>query len=436
VDLRVEATLASASAGAVAVDDDVMPFVHDVEYAAGSAWLPAAAGNGGWLTPCHAAGCRLRYRVALGAAAASIRDVETAWAAGGLVVAPPSAWLLRPAGAGDGVDDAARFRFHVSTDGGGFATGVHPAAGGAPDTYEAPANAIDSVSFAVFGAFHGARVAAGGARLDVAIAPQGLSVADADAARWVETAAGALGAYYGRFPVGRTLVVVAPGGGPVTRGETLGDGGPAIVVRAASAFTGASIADDWVLTHELVHVTLPTLGRAHAWLEEGIATYVEPIARARAGLVPPVRFWRDLVEGLPQGLPGAGDEGLERTHTWGRTYWGGALFCFVADIRIRERTGGARSFDDALRGVIAAGDDVESRWDVARFVDTGDRATGTTVLAELYRELALAPGRTDLAALWTRLGVRVAGGPGAPSLVGFDDSAPLAAARHAITAGR
>jgi hypothetical protein len=43
--------------------------------------------------------------------------------------------------------------------------------------------------------------------------------------------------------------------------------------------------------------------------------------------------------------------------------------------------------------------------------------------------MALAPGSVDLAALWKRLGVRVDGGR-----VVFDDGAPLAALRLAITA--
>ncbi len=193
--------------------------------------------------------------------------------------------------------------------------------------------------------------------------------------------------------------------------------------------TAAGTRDDWVVTHELLHVSQPSLGRAHAWLSEGMATYVEPIVRARAGLVTPEKFWGDLVEGLPQGLPGAGDQGLERTQTWGRTYWGGALFCLAADVAIRERTGNARSFDDALRAVVATGADVETYWSIDRFLEVGDRGTGTGVLEELYRSMALAPGTVDLPVMWRRLGVRVEAGR-----VTFDDNAPLAAVRRALTA--
>jgi hypothetical protein len=190
-----------------------------------------------------------------------------------------------------------------------------------------------------------------------------------------------------------------------------------------------AVSDDWVMTHELLHVTLPTLPRDQVWLSEGIPSYVEPFARTRAGQVSASRVWRDLLDGLPQGLPEAGDEGLDRTHTWGRTYWGGALFCLVADVTIREKTAGARSLDDALRAIVATGADVETRWDAAQVLEVGDRATGTTVLHDVYRSLALGPGSTDLPAMWARLGVRKDGAG-----VAFDEGAPLAGIRRAMSA--
>jgi hypothetical protein len=231
--------------------------------------------------------------------------------------------------------------------------------------------------------------------------------------------------------VPRTLVVVQRGTpGHPTRGETLGEGGPSVLVRAGDAMTATTTRDDWVMTHELLHVVLPSLPRQHMWLSEGIPSYVEPIARVRAGLTTPEALWRDLIVGLPHGLPEAGDQGLERTHTWGRTYWGGSLFCLLADVRIREATGNARSLDDVIRAIVATGANVETHWDVEQLLDVGDRATGTATLRSLYAELALAPGTVDLPAFWRRLGVRLDG-----DRVTFDDAAPLAFARRGI-AGR
>jgi len=355
-------------------------------------------------------------------------DPESAIASGDVLVAPPATWLLRPSFTPGG---GRRFRFRVHVEPPyRFAAGTRPAPGAGADTFEASIEAIEGSSFAVFGNFALNDVRSGTSRVDVAIAPYRLALAERDVLAWIGAAVDSLAAYFGRFPVDRTLVIVQAGRpGSPTRGETLGDGGPAVLVRAGSKVTAATTRDDWVVTHELIHVSLPSLSRDHVWLSEGIATYVEPVARARAGLVTQEKFWRDLVEGLPQGLPETGDQGLERTHTWGRTYWGGALFCLMADVTIRERTHGARSLDDALRGIVATGDDVESLWSVERFLDVGDRGTGTHVLGELFASMALAPGTVDLAALWKRLGVRVEG-----DRVVFDDGAPLAAIRVAITA--
>jgi predicted metalloprotease with PDZ domain len=424
-ELAVDARFAPVAEGSFGVDDDAAPYVRGLAYlpsAPGAAWVPIEGSGSSWRVPC-ANGCRMRYRYALREAAASLKEPQTAIASSEVLVAPPATWLLRPEAAGG------RFRFHVAIEPPWrFATGVHPSPGGPPDTFEGATSDLEDSSFAAFGAFDDATIQSGGVRAEAAIA-RDLTLSSDDVTRWVKAAVDGLVAYYEHPFVDRVLVIVMPGqAGSSTRGETLGDGGAAVLVRAAGAMTAAATRDDWVMTHELIHVSLPSLSREHAWLSEGIATYVEPMVRARAGLVTPERYWHDLVEGLPQGLPEAGDEGLERTHTWGRTYWGGALFCFVADLTIRERTGNARSLDDVLRGIVASGAHVESHWAIDRFLEAGDRAAGNKVLEELYRDMGLAPGSVDLAGLWQRLGVRIGSGR-----VTFDDSAPLAAVRRSIT---
>ena len=141
-------------------------------------------------------------------------------------------------------------------------------------------------------------------------------------------------------------------------------------------------------------------------------------------------MWSDLLENLPSGLPEAGDQGLEKTSTWGRTYWGGALFCLTADIAIRERTRGGKSLDDALRAIAGMGRGAAVQVDLGPALATGDAATGTGVLQELYRRLAAAPGTVDLGAQWRALGVSRRPGGG----LAYDDGAPLAWIRRAITA--
>jgi hypothetical protein len=248
---------------------------------------------------------------------------------------------------------------------------------------------------------------------------------------WAQRAAQAVVAFYGRLPVSRVRLIVTRGGRGIS-GMTRSERGRASIrLRVPTKTAAAALADDWVLTHEMVHLALPDLEDSHSWLEEGIATYVEPIARARLGLVPEEKAWEDMIEGMPKGMPEPGDQGLDRTPTWGRTYWGGAMFCLLADVAIRERTQNRRWLDDALRGILDAGGNITVAWDLARVLDVGDRATGVPVLRELYDRFGRRPEAPDLAGLWTRLGVSRRG-----ERVRFDDSAPLAAIRRSMTARR
>jgi predicted metalloprotease with PDZ domain len=135
-----------------------------------------------------------------------------------------------------------------------------------------------------------------------------------------------------------------------------------------------------------------------------------------------------MFDGRRQGEPVAGDRGLDRTHTWGRTYWGGALFCLVADINIRKQTGNKKGLQDALRAIVAAGGTIDHDWPLMKALEVGDKATGATVLTDQYKQWSTNPMPVDLAKLWTELGVS-AGGEGAS----FNPSAPLAHIREAIT---
>jgi hypothetical protein len=184
----------------------------------------------------------------------------------------------------------------------------------------------------------------------------------------------------------------------------------------------------WVATHEIVHASLPSFGYPHQWLEEGLATYIEPLARARARLTSPDEVWRDFIVHGPDGTPKAGDQGLERTHTWGRTYWGGALFCLLADLEIRVRTGGAHSLDDALRAFVRARGGAEAEAEIDELIAIGDRAVGAPVLRETYDRHALRATPVDLGALWRRLGVSLQ-----RDRVVYDERAPLAPVRRAMT---
>jgi hypothetical protein len=215
----------------------------------------------------------------------------------------------------------------------------------------------------------------------------------------------------------------------VRSGTTWANGGAHSRVVLGEHTTGAELERDWVMTHEMVHTSFPDQPAAHHWIEEGIATYVEPLARSWTGRYPAAKVWTDLVAGLPNGLPRDGDRGLDHTPTWGRTYWGGALFCLLADIEIRVRTRGTRGLVDALRGILAAGGNDQVAWTIERAFAEGDKAVGVPVLHELYARMKDAPVSPDLGELWRGLGIEVRSGE-----LQVDEAAPRAAIRRAISA--
>ncbi len=398
-------------------------FVSEVAVVSGGERTAITGQQGAWAIPACAAGCVVTYRFGLRAAGVASAERSVAEVRGDVVESPPSVWLLRPAQAAVG----SPFRFHVtSAPGESFATGVFAVAG-ATDTYHAKTVEPFDLPYAAFGPMRRVQYANG--QLEVAYLSPAPFKDEAAVATWLERSFDVVAAYYGRPPVPRLLVLLrSTSGSRMGFGSTMGMSGAAIDMEIGQDATAAAMRDDWVLVHEMIHTALPDVTRRHHWLEEGLATYVESLARSRAGLVTPERVWKDWMDGMPKGQPAAGDQGLDRTHTWGRTYWGGALFCFAADVEIRTRTDNRRSLDDALRAVLAEGGNISVSWPLERVLEVGDRATGVPVLRELYDRMATRPGKVDLEAVWKKLGVARQG-----DKVTFDDQAPLAKLRLAMT---
>lgn len=234
--------------------------------------------------------------------------------------------------------------------------------------------------------------------------------------------------YFGRFPVSAFKLLIIPSGGKGVRsGNAFGHRGAAVRVFVGTESTAEDLEANWVLVHELIHLAVPSLDRRHHWFEEGVATYVESIARLQIGDLSPESVWHSLAEGMPHGQPKAGDRGLDNTPTWGRTYWGGALFCLQADIELRRVTGNRMGLQDALRDIVAAGGSIEQEWSMDRLMAAADRATGTRVVRDLYAAQGKQPVAVDLDTLWYRLGVLANDDP-----PGFNHQAPEAVIRFAI----
>jgi len=273
------------------------------------------------------------------------------------------------------------------------------------------------------------RLSIGGGDIDVVFA-DGASGLDRDRVlNWIRMSANAVTTYFGRFPVEHVgLLVIAYDGDRIRAGTTYGFAGSAIRIPVGRSAGDDAFRSDWILVHEMTHLALPVVPRRSEWLLEGNATYVEPIARAQAGQLDAAAVWRWTIEDMPKGLPKAGDQGLDNTPTWGRTYWGGAMFWLLADVRIQEESRGRFGVQDALRAINRQSGGNGTHWSVDQVMAAGDQATSTHVLATLYAAMKATPMDVDLKDLFGKLGIAESDGK-----VVFDDHAPLAGIRRRIT---
>lgn len=369
--------------------------------------------------------CSVHYTLDLDALAASCRRIDCARRIGDAVIGSAASWILLPEPAGD-----ASVHIDVRGDARRFATGLRrdPAGG-----YTFAASALREASYSAFGSFRRFPLAVPDASLETVLLGPPLAMGDAAATSWVKDAATCVANLYGRFPVDATVFVVpVQGAEEVVFGRVMSLSGASVALLFGSNTQAQSEHGDWVVVHELSHLgTASFMGEGH-WLEEGLATYYEPILRERAGWMSERELWEHFVSQMPRGLPQPSEPpDIEERDDVDSTYWGGALFAFLADMRIRVTTHGARSLDDAMRGALARLGDATHEARLADFLRTGDEATGTDALASVDGSFAVHGQPPDLDATWRALGVE----PKPDGTVVLHDDAPLAVVRRGISLG-
>ncbi len=397
-------------------DRESLPFLRN---------LPMQGRAGKFTLPCKS-GCDIRYAFAFAEACKHPMD-EALQCYDQVSLSNPRLWLLRPP-AYQGDPDVT---LHFTTDGdANYGTGLFPKPGG-PDTYMTRAGHLRDMPWTLFGKFQQKYFDIPGARIHSAIIPAAYQATPDQVQVWVQRALAALVAFYGKFPVPHALIVVMPrseGAGPP--GTSYGDGGAVSLIPLRLDWEEKDLERDWVMTHEMVHFAFPMVPQRQHWMEEGLATYVEPIARLRTGELQAEEVFHDMMLGMPKGLPQAGDHGLDNTPTWGRTYWGGALFALLADKEIRARSQGKLGLDDALRALVDDGGTMAVAWDFPKCLEAADKGTGMHVLRGLYAKMRDQPYPVDLDGMWKDLGVELHEG----GKVTFDDKAPLAFVRKGMSA--
>ncbi len=275
------------------------------------------------------------------------------------------------------------------------------------------------------------RLVVGGAEFVVVAEVGELNVTREDVNAYVRDAARAVIAYYGSFPVDKTIVRIAAvdddGVGFATSTFEVAGGYGLIELDLGRYADKRDLDRSWTLTHEMMHLAFPIVARRHRWLAEGIATYAEPIGRMRAGKLSREEIWDDLAKNLYKGLSGTESGGLNNAQGFGKIYWGGALYCLLADVEIRKQTNNRVGLEDALKAICRRGGNANSNWSAEKAIDVGDAALGTSVLRRLFDEMGESGANLDVRRYLEQLGVRRQ-----DHVIKLDDKAPLARIRQAI----
>lgn len=429
--VTVEATFQGARTERLALTNGAAAHVRDFKVRAGDGWRRIEPSGDEWLERSCNWRCTVKYRIDLGELASACgEEVDCARRVGDATLSPSLAWLVRPAPRTD-VPVTVRVN---APDRAQFATGMH-AAEGSGAAYTFRSFDLDEGSFTAFGPMrkYAVEVPGGGgkaARIDVVVlGATRYAMSDAEMKSWIEDAAHVTVPLFGRFPVDRSTLFVVPAQGEdeVVFGKVLSLAGASIVLVVGDRMPASARRSDWVLVHELFHLGFPTFRGEGRWLGEGLATYYEPILRARAGWTTEAEVFRQFARNMPRGQPAhiAPNAGLSARDDLDTIYWGGALFCLAADVRIREETRGRKSLDDVLRVALARGGDATRVWSLQEVVALADDVTGTSVVSDMYERYAARGERIDIDALMSSLGVAADGRDA-------DDSRPLAWVRRSI----
>lgn len=369
---------------------------------------------------------KLSYAVDLADRARHSRNFDSATHVGDSFMAPLSAVLVVPEPLTTEIPVKVRVRAPATLP---FAVGLARAE--EPLTYRLMAHEIPVATYFTFGKLEQRQLAIGDATLELSKLDGALSISFDELSGWVATSAGAVRDFYGAFPVPRASVTVlpVPARDGIVFGKVLPESAPGIALLVGQHAERHTLYADWILVHELFHLGFPSFFGEGKWLDEGLATYYEPIIRVRAGLYGEEQLWQELAEAMPQGLPAFTEHGLEAADDFRGIYWGGAIACLVADVEARKRHA-RRGLEVGLRALRDAGGNACEVWSLSDAIATIDRALGAPTLAPIAAQHAAKGRPFDFEGLLRDLGVlRSAGGR-----VRLSDKAPLASIRRAITA--
>lgn len=226
---------------------------------------------------------------------------------------------------------------------------------------------------------------------------------------WLRSVAESVRDVSGQFPVSQLRIRVEPYWGrgwgadsPVPFGRVTRRGGEQIELYVDPNRPIEDFYADWTATHEFSHLLLPAISWRHRWVSEGFASYYQNVLMARTGQYSTDTAIRKLTEGFARGRGSrpelspneAAREGI-RTARY-KIYWSGAAIALLADVTLREQSGGRESLDAVLGRFQACCLPSARRWTAPELFERLDSLSQRPVFMPLYRQYADSAGFPDV----------------------------------------
>lgn len=268
----------------------------------------------------------------------------------------------------------------------------------------------------VFGDFDYREIEVPGSIIRLSIVSGRKAMNNAGIARWIQATATDVSLTYGRFPNPSPQVVVYPASssrGGVAFGRVIRDGGETVELLVNPDDDVANFFGDWTATHEFSHMLLPYLSSDFHWISEGFSQYYQNILLTRAGAYDAERMWQNLYAGFERGRKSSPDlspnEATSRSRRSSRmkVYWSGAALALMADVELRERSGGKESLDDILQRLQACCLPSTHTWSGLELFTKLDTLIDEPLFVPLYRRHADTAGFPDTSEIYSRLGLSV-----------------------------
>ena len=289
----------------------------------------------------------------------------------------------------------------------------------------------------VFGRFDYREIDIPGATLRVSLVEGRTAMNNEAVADWVTVTATDVSLAYGRFPNPSPQVVVIPVAGSTSAvpfGRVIRDGGETVELTVDPDEPIDAYLADWKATHEFSHLMLPYITRDQRWISEGFAQYYQNVLQTRSGAYDKTYAWQKIYDGLERGRlarpelsPNEAAADGSRSGTM-KVYWSGAAIALIADVELRERSGGQEGLDDVLGRFQSCCLPSRRVWSGAEFFAKLDTLISEPLFMRLYKRYADTAGFPDTSDLMARLGVSASGGE-----ISLKRNAELRSIRDAIT---